>query len=59
MYVCSIPAVTLDTVAKNRLYSIMRGKLMKKIKGVVAGKIQKATSNFILIVRKIYQFFRN
>ena len=27
-----------------------RGKLVKKVKRVVSGKIQKATSNFILIV---------
>ena len=32
---------------------------MGKVKGVVPGKIQKATSNFILIVWKIYQFVRN
>ena len=46
MYVWSIPVVSLDTVAKNRLYL----EACEKVVGVVPGKIQKATSNFILIV---------
>ena len=46
----SIPVVTLDTVAKNRLYLRNRWKACEKVEGVVSGKIQKATSNFILIV---------
>ena len=36
-----------------------RGKPVKKSQRFVSGKIQKATSNFILIVWKIYQFVRN
>ena len=46
VYVWSIPVVTLDTVAKNRL----SWKACEKSQRVVSGKIQKATSNFILIV---------
>ena len=59
MYVWSIPVVTLDTVAKNRLYLRNRWEACEKEVGVVPGKIQKATSNFILIVWKIYQIVRN
>ena len=59
VYVWSIPVVTLDTVAKNRLYLRNRWEACEKVVGVVPGKIQKATSNFILIVWKIYQFVRN
>ena len=50
MYVWSIPVVTLDTVAKNRLYLRNRWEACEKEVGVVPGKNQKATSNFILIV---------
>ena len=50
VYVWSIPVVTLDTVAKNRLYLRKRWEACEKVVGVVPGKIQKATSNFILIV---------
>ena len=50
VYVWSIPVVTLDTVAKNRLYLRNRWEACEKVVGVVPGKIQKATSNFILIV---------
>ena len=39
--------------------SVIGGKLVKKVVGVVPGKFQKAKSNFILIVWKIYQFVRN
>ena len=46
VYVWSIPVVTLDTVAKNRL----SWKACEKSQRVVSGEIQKATSNFILIV---------
>ena len=41
----SIPVVTLDTVAKNRL----SWNACEKCQRVVSGKIKKATSNFILI----------
>ena len=46
VYVLSIPVVTLDTVAKNRL----SWKACEKSQRVVSGKFQKTTSNFILIV---------
>ena len=45
MYVWSLPVVTLDTVAKNRL----SWKACEKCQRVVSGKNKKATSNFILI----------
>ena len=50
MYEWSIPVVTLDTVSKNRLYRRNAWKACGKVKGVVSGKFQKASSNFILIV---------
>ena len=59
MYEWSIPVVILDTVAKNRLYLRNRWEACEKVVWVVPGKIQKVTSNFILIVWKIYQFARN
>ena len=43
MYVWSLPVVTLDTVAKNRLYLRNRWEACEKVVGVVPGKIQKAT----------------
>ena len=46
----SIPVVTLDTVSKNRSYLRNAWIACGKVKGVVPGKFQKATSNFILIV---------
>ena len=50
VYVWSISVVTLDTVSKNRLYLRNAWIACGKVKGVVPGKVQKATSNFILIV---------
>ena len=55
VYVWSIPVVTLDTVAKNRLYL----ESLWKSQRVVPGNIQEATSNFILIIWKTYQFVLN